>query len=140
MGIRSTRLEGLLGEIAQRQAKPADERRRQPRIDTAVPVRQYCDQEMTFQRCLNLSAGGMQLEWGLSLARQTRVELRFALPGEPRLFKMRAEVVANNWEQGRPTTSVRFVEPQGDTQQVIERYVNQRVRRPWRGETPPVSR
>ncbi|MFH1808199.1 MAG: PilZ domain-containing protein [Pseudomonadota bacterium] len=112
------------------------ERRNHARLPLTLAVRQLHDGVLTFHESRDVSAGGLRLDWGLRLPLRTRVELRFMLPGEVRLFKLPAEVVANNWNRGAPSTSLHFLPVQGDIQVILAHFVDQHLTMPWQPHTP----
>lgn len=109
---------------AQSSASRAEtDRRRSPRIRVEVWVEQSTPREVYFQRGANLSAGGIFLERTIPQEVGTRVNLRFELPGEPRPFDLRGEIVSAGGGPDQLGMGVKFVDLDPAEAARLEAYV-----------------
>ena len=103
--------------------KQMDDKRAQRRIPVEIWMEVEGEGELYFQRASNLSVGGAFFTQTFPLPIGTRVQLRFALPGEENQIECRAEIVSTK-ELGM---GVRFGDVKPEDLQRIEALIDKHL-------------
>ncbi len=102
----------------------ATDRRDSERVTIDAWLEEQHDDEVSHRQAGDLSLGGIRIERGFSHPVGTRVQLRFALPGETEPLEVTAEVVAVLPHENRHQTSMKFVDLGEDERRRIRDFVN----------------
>jgi type IV pilus assembly protein PilZ len=94
-------------------------------------VQDVTDGGIVYRRAGNLSRGGLYLDQTIPLPVGSRIRLRFALPDDPVMGTVSAQIVSIN-SSARLGMGVKFLTIDGDFQQRIENYIE-------RCTTPPLG-
>jgi uncharacterized protein (TIGR02266 family) len=79
-----------------------------------------------FQRSSNLSSDGIFLEQTVPHPVGTRVGLQFTLPGDQSPIRVQAEIVSALEEDAHLGMGLRFIDPDDEVTQRIERFISER--------------
>lgn len=101
-----------------------DERRGAARVEIEMWVEQSLDRETYFQRCTNLSTGGLFLDRTIPHPVGTVVRLRFTLPDEASAIETRGEIVNAEDGEQRLGMGVKFLELGDDAKARIAAFVD----------------
>ena len=99
------------------------DRRGAARVDIEMWVEESRERETYFQRCTNLSAGGLFLDRTIPHPVGTIVRLQFTLPDEAAPIETRGEIV-NAAEGERLGMGVKFLDLSDDTKARIAEFVD----------------
>jgi uncharacterized protein (TIGR02266 family) len=103
--------------------KPPTERRSSERIDLELWVEESTPRELYFQRCANLSAGGIFLERTIPHAKGTVVSLKFTLPDDSTPLVVRGEIVNVGESSSDLGMGVKFLELSDEQRQRIDDFI-----------------
>lgn len=98
------------------------DRREAARVDVEMWVQESRDRETYFQRCTNLSEGGLFLDRTIPHPQGTVVVLRFALPDGKAPIETRGEIV-NAADGPRLGMGVKFLDLSEDARDRIAAFV-----------------
>jgi len=97
--------------------------RRQLRTITKIDVSLENNGRFILGRSINISANGMLLEVDRVLPGNGVVRLHFFLPGDPKALELEAEVLRAEFSGAMAKYGMRFVNPQQEERERIEKYV-----------------
>ena len=101
------------------------DRRATKRIEIALWAEQARGKEWVVRHVADLSPLGMRLDHGLPYPVGTRATLKFSLPNDPHRFEIEAEVLANQWNDKRPCSNVRFMDMNRSDARRLLAYIHQ---------------
>jgi uncharacterized protein (TIGR02266 family) len=103
--------------------KPPTERRTAERLDVELWVEESTDRELYFQRCSNLSTGGLFLERTIPHPKGTVVSLKFSLPDDSKSFVVRGEIVNVGEAASDLGMGVKFIDLTDELRDRIDRFI-----------------
>lgn len=110
-----------------RQNRRTGDRRDVLRAPLDLWVEEERGDELYFRRTGNVSVGGLYFEQTIPHNLGTRVKVRFALPGDPRVIEAVGEVVNTPQKKDGLGMGLRFVEIDERDQLRLERFVRDQV-------------
>ncbi|MBW2276518.1 MAG: TIGR02266 family protein [Deltaproteobacteria bacterium] len=101
------------------------ERRREPRHAINIDVNYRHDETYLYSHTGNISEMGIYLLTDKPLAVDTKIELRFAVPGEPEPLRVQGEVrwVVHPGGGTEPGMGVKFLDPSEEFRQRIRELI-----------------
>ena len=86
-------------------------------------VDQNKGEEVTYQKTINVSAGGMLFDLGWPHPVGTAVKLTFSLPGDSEVFDVAGRILHADWEVDKPRIGVGFTRLSDHERRAINRFI-----------------